>query len=105
MTRKAIIRRELKKSQIHNRCKNKRESLLEELRQLQINHEDNYEAIQELYVKLRAMPRDSSPTRLRRRCQMTGRPRGNFRKVGLCRNKFREYAMMGYIPGIVKSSF
>lgn len=56
-------------------------------------------------VKLSKMPRNSSKTRLRERCEVTGRPRGNYRKFKLCRIKFRELASEGMIPGVVKSSW
>jgi small subunit ribosomal protein S14 len=56
-------------------------------------------------LKLQALPRDSSPVRLRNRCALTGRPRGTFRKFGLGRIKVREFAMRGEIPGIVKASW
>ena len=55
--------------------------------------------------KLQKLPRDSSPVRLRNRCQLTGRPRGVFRKFGLARNKLREIAMRGEIPGLTKASW
>ena len=55
--------------------------------------------------RLEGLPRDSSPTRLRNRCRLTGRPRGVFRKFGLGRNKLREIAMRGEIPGVVKASW
>ena len=55
--------------------------------------------------KLEELPRDSSPTRLRNRCKLTGRPRGVFRKFGLGRNKLRDIAMRGEIPGVVKASW
>jgi small subunit ribosomal protein S14 len=55
--------------------------------------------------KLEQLPRDSSPTRLRNRCKLTGRPRGVFRKFGLGRNKLRDIAMRGEIPGVVKASW
>ncbi|NBO02482.1 MAG: 30S ribosomal protein S14, partial [Betaproteobacteria bacterium] len=48
---------------------------------------------------------NSSPSRLRNRCEVTGRPRGTFRKFGLARNKLREAAMRGEIPGLVKASW
>ncbi len=54
---------------------------------------------------LQALPRNASPTRLRNRCEMTGRPRGTFRKFGLARAKIREAAMRGDIPGLVKASW
>ena len=56
-------------------------------------------------MKLQALPRNASPSRLRNRCALTGRPRGVFRKFGLCRNKIREYAMKGDIPGVIKASW
>jgi small subunit ribosomal protein S14 len=56
-------------------------------------------------LKLQALPRDSSPVRLRNRCALTGRPRGTFKKFGLGRIKLREFAMRGEIPGIVKASW
>ena len=56
-------------------------------------------------AKLQALPRNANPTRLRNRCALTGRPRGVYSKFGLGRNKLREYAMRGEIPGIVKASW
>ncbi len=55
--------------------------------------------------KLQALPRDSSPVRLRNRCALTGRPRGVFSKFGLGRIKLREYVMRGEVPGVVKASW
>ncbi|MEM7018824.1 MAG: 30S ribosomal protein S14 [Pseudomonadota bacterium] len=60
---------------------------------------------EEAQNKFQALPRDSSPVRVRNRCKVTGRPRGYYRKFGLCRNKLREMAMQGYVPGLVKSSW
>lgn len=56
-------------------------------------------------LKLAELPRNSSPTRVRNRCQVTGRPRGNYRKFKMSRIAFRELASMGKIPGVVKSSW
>ena len=56
-------------------------------------------------LKLQALPRNANPTRLRNRCALTGRPRGTFRKFGLARNKLREIAMRGEIPGVIKASW
>ena len=56
-------------------------------------------------LKLQALPRNSSPVRLRNRCALTGRPRGTFKKFGLGRIKVREFAMRGEIPGVVKASW
>lgn len=56
-------------------------------------------------LALQKLPRNANPTRLRNRCELTGRPRGTFRKFGLARNKLREAAMRGEIPGLVKASW
>ena len=63
------------------------------------------DARQQAREKLQQLPRDASPVRLRNRCTLTGRPRGNFRKFGLSRNKLREIAMRGEIPGVIKASW
>ncbi|MCM3399481.1 MULTISPECIES: 30S ribosomal protein S14 [Oceanobacillus] len=57
------------------------------------------------YEALRKLPRDSSPTRLNNRCEVTGRPRGYMRKFGMSRIAFREYAHKGQLPGVKKSSW
>lgn len=57
------------------------------------------------FLKLQKMPRDGSPSRVVHRCRLTGRPRGNIRKFGLCRIKFREFALLGKIPGVTKASW
>lgn len=57
------------------------------------------------YSRLRALPRDSNPIRIRNRCQFTGRPRGNYRKFGISRIQFREMALRGEIPGVKKASW
>ena len=56
-------------------------------------------------LKLAQLPRNSAPVRLRNRCNLTGRPRGTFRKFGLARNKIRELAFKGDIPGVIKASW
>ena len=56
-------------------------------------------------LKLQQLPRNASPVRQRNRCELTGRPRGVFRKFGLCRNKLREFAMRGEVPGMTKASW
>jgi len=55
--------------------------------------------------RLQSLPRNASPCRLRNRCRITGRPHGFYRKFGLARNKLREVAMLGQVPGLVKSSW
>jgi small subunit ribosomal protein S14 len=57
------------------------------------------------YAGLAKLPRNASPVRLRNRCQITGRPRGYIRQFGICRNMFREWALMGKIPGVTKASW
>ena len=66
-----------------------------------IADEDRFAARQ----KLQALPRNAHPTRVRNRCSLTGRPRGVYAKFGLARNKLREYAMRGEVPGVVKASW
>ena len=63
------------------------------------------EAREEARAKLQKLPRDASPVRLRNRCALTGRPRGVYRKFGLGRNKLRDLAMKGEVPGIIKASW
>jgi len=63
------------------------------------------EAREEARAKLQKLPRDASPVRLRNRCALTGRPRGVYRKFGLGRNKLRELAMKGEVPGVIKASW
>ena len=57
------------------------------------------------WAKLRSLPRDSNPNRIRNRCQFTGRPRGNYRKFGISRIALRELALRGQLPGVRKSSW
>ncbi len=78
----------------------KRQKLVEEYRELraELKARGDYEALSKL-------PRDSSPTRLTNRCQVTGRPRGVMRDFGLSRIKFRELAHKGQIPGVKKASW
>ena len=63
------------------------------------------EQVDEAVTKLQKLPRDASPARQQRRCRITGRPHAVYRKFGLCRNKVREAAMRGDIPGLVKASW
>ena len=59
----------------------------------------------EAQIALQKLPRNANPVRQQRRCHITGRPHGVYRKFGLCRNKLREAAMRGDVPGLVKSSW
>jgi len=63
------------------------------------------EEVDAAQLKLQKLPRDASPIRVRNRCSQTGRSRGNLRKFGVSRNAFRELALQGQIPGVVKSSW
>lgn len=57
------------------------------------------------YEGLQKLPRNASPVRLKNRCKLTGRPKGYIRDFGICRNQFREMALMGKIPGVTKASW
>ncbi len=96
-----MIMRELKREKLVKRHAAKRAELKKIIRNLNTNHEDRAVAV----AKLSSLPRDSSPSRGRNRCAITGRPHGVYRKFGLARNKLREAAMNGEIPGLTKSSW
>jgi len=101
MAKTAVINRNEKRQLIVKKYAKKRVELLAIMQNPKISDEDRMAARR----KLESLPRDSSPTRLRNRCALTGRPRGVFRKFGLGRNKLREIAMRGEIPGVVKASW
>ena len=96
MAKKSMIAREKKRSQIAAKYSVKRAALKAILIDTEISDEEKWDA----QVKLQKLPRDASPVRQRRRCQITGRPHGVYRKFGLCRNKLREAAMRGDVPGL-----
>ena len=89
MARKCLIAREAKRQKLVDKYAQKRKELKEK---------GDWEGLQKL-------PKNASPVRLRNRCQMTGRPRGYYRKFGISRLVFREMALQGEIPGIKKSSW
>ncbi len=101
MAKIAVINREQKRRAIVKKFAAKRTALLAIITNVSLSEEERFAARQ----KLQALPRDSSPVRLRNRCALTGRPRGVFSKFGLGRTKLREYAMRGEIPGVVKASW
>ncbi len=101
MAKKSMIQRELKRTKLVAKYADKRRQLKAIIRN--VNSTDEARAAAQ--VKLNAMPRDSSPARQRSRCAITGRPRGVYRKFGLGRNKLRESAMRGEIPGLTKASW
>lgn len=97
----ALINREAKRAKLVAKYAAKREALLAIINNHNLSDEERFAA----RLKLQQLPRNASPVRQRRRCAMTGRPRGVFRKFGLGRNKLREIAMKGEVPGIVKASW
>jgi small subunit ribosomal protein S14 len=101
MAKLSMIAREKKREQTVAKYAAKRASLKAVINDINASDEDRYET----QVALQKLPRDASPVRQRRRCQITGRPHGVYRKFGLCRNKLREAAMRGDVPGLVKSSW
>ena len=101
MAKKSMIARENKRTQTVAKYAAKRASLKAILLDTMASDDDKWDA----QVRLQKLPRDASPVRQRRRCAITGRPHGVYRKFGLCRNKLREAAMRGDVPGLVKSSW
>lgn len=101
MAKKSMINRESRRLQAVQKHAQKRAELKELIRKPDTSDEDRLEAQR----RLQAMPRDASPVRLQRRCRLTGRPHGFYRKFGLGRNKLREAAMRGDIPGLRKASW
>jgi len=101
MAKTAVINRDQKRRLTVKRYAKKRAELLAIIRNTKFSDEERLAARR----RLEQLPRDSSATRLRNRCRLTGRPRGVYRKFGLGRNKLREYAMRGEVPGIVKASW
>jgi small subunit ribosomal protein S14 len=101
MAKTSMIQREIKRQKLAARYGKKRLKLKAIVRNL--NSTDSEREVAQ--AKLNAMPRDASPTRQRKRCAITGRPHGVYRKFGLGRNKLREAAMRGEIPGLTKASW
>ncbi|AHK79731.1 30S ribosomal protein S14 [Ectothiorhodospira haloalkaliphila] len=101
MAKISMMMREKKRAQLVKQYAERRA----ELKALISSPETSPEARMEAVVKLQKLPRDSSPARQRNRCRLTGRPHGYYRKFGLARNKLREAAMRGDVPGLVKSSW
>ncbi len=101
MAKKSIISRERKRQKLVQKYAEKRA----ELKRIMLDPNASEEEREAARRKFHSLPRDSSPVRLRNRCRLTGRPHGYYRKFGLGRNKLREAAMRGDIPGLVKSSW
>lgn len=101
MAKKSMIARETKRAKMVAQYAEKRNALKEIIR----NPSSSFESVDEAVIKLARLPRDSSPSRRRNRCRISGRPHGVYRKFGLCRNKLRKAAMNGEVPGLVKASW
>ena len=96
-----MVQRELKRTKLVAQYAEKRKSLKTTIKSTETSLEEKMAAVD----SLQKLPRDSSEVRQRNRCRITGRPHGVYRKFGLCRNKIREAAMRGDIPGLVKASW
>nr|WP_212762946.1 30S ribosomal protein S14 [Cupriavidus gilardii] len=97
----ALIEREKKRAKLVAKYAEKRAALKAIIDDQAKSEEERYEA----RLELQQLPRNANPTRQRNRCAITGRPRGTFRKFGLARNKIREIAFKGEIPGLTKASW
>ncbi len=101
MAKVSMIEREKKRIKTVKQYAAKRDVLKEMIKNPNISFDERMEA----QVKLQKLPRDASPSRVQRRCRETGRPHAVYRKFGLCRNKLREAAMRGDVPGLRKASW
>jgi small subunit ribosomal protein S14 len=101
MAKKSMVAREKKRALLVAKYVEKRATYKAVL----IDQNASFDEKMEAQRQLQTLPRDSSRSRQRNRCRITGRPHGVFRKFGLCRNKLREAAMRGDIPGLVKASW
>ena len=101
MAKKSMIAREKKRTKLASRLRAKRQTLKATIASDDSSFDEKMEAV----VALQKLPRDSSPSRGRNRCRITGRPHGVYRKFGLSRTKLREAAMRGDVPGLVKASW
>ena len=101
MAKLSMINRQAKREKLVKKYAGKRAALQAVIDNTSMSDDERMAA----RLALQKLPRNSSPTRLRNRCQVTGRPRGVFSKFGLARAKVREYAMRGEIPGMVKASW
>jgi len=97
----SLIEREKKRNQLVKKFAAKRAALGEIINDQSRSEEERYQA----RLKLQQLPRNANPTRLRNRCELTGRPRGTYRKFRLGRFKLREIAMRGEVPGMTKASW
>ena len=101
MAKNSMIARENKRTRLVKQYATRRAELKAIIKNVNSSDEERYNA----QLKLQSQPRDASPVRGRNRCSITGRPHGYYRKFGLARNKLREAAMRGDVPGLVKASW
>ncbi|ETF04516.1 30S ribosomal protein S14 [Advenella kashmirensis W13003] len=101
MAKLSLINRDIKRAKLVEKFAAKRAALTAIINDTSKSDEERYDA----RLKLQQLPRNASPTRMRNRCVITGRPRGVFSKFGLTRHKLREMAMRGEVPGMTKASW
>ncbi len=101
MAKKSLVNREAKRARLVKKYAAKHATLKSQAKDAKLSPEERMLAL----AALQKLPRNANPTRQRNRCRLTGRPRGVFSKFGLARNKLREVAMRGEIPGMVKASW
>ena len=101
MAKKSVIQRALKRDRLVKKYAAKRA----ELKKVLADQSASYEEKMDASTKLQKLPRDSSPSRVTNRCELTGRARGVYKKFGLGRNKLREATMNGDVPGLRKASW
>jgi small subunit ribosomal protein S14 len=101
LSKLALKNREAKRAKLVKKFATKRKELKAVIADQTRSMEERIDA----QAALQALPRNANPTRLRSRCLLTGRPRGTFRKFGLARNKLREAALRGDVPGLTKASW
>jgi small subunit ribosomal protein S14 len=101
MAKTSMVNRDIKREKLAKQYAAKRDALKKIISSQNASYEEKADAV----IKLQKLPRDSSPVRLRNRCALTGRPRGVYRKFGLARNKLRDLALKGEVPGVIKASW
>ena len=101
MAKTSMVNCETKRAKLAKKFAARREALKKTVSSQTASFEEKMEAV----VKLQKLPRDSSESRQRNRCVLTGRPRGVYSKFGLARNKLREATMRGDVPGLRKASW
>ena len=101
MAKTSMVNRDAKRAKLAKQHAAKRDALKKIVSSPTASYEEKIEAA----TRLQKLPRDSSPSRQRNRCELTGRPRGVYRKFGLGRNKLREATMRGDVPGLRKASW